>query len=327
LDRRASERRPSDGDGTLSGRGVRVAGERQNSFRGRGKSSIFRGFTSGDFRPATNRTSSHTCGRRRRFSPHAASGHSTPSAPHGAPAWMRSGRSENGLLVMAGYPWEQHIRFSRGPGGWHGCYRENGVRAAAARPAPRTGDSVLCARNENPRFEVRWQAAGADRKFLETLIGRLIGGTLAGSSLSELYDNRVPRSSLSGLSVSTFDLETQERFARYLARLQNLAGRASDDLAGKWGSTAPHGEDRQAPTLRLGDRTALRGVRGAFVFAWTTEWQTGRWYDIEDWDFGPRGGERNSKPALESVRRAFSPETPVSGSRSGRRFSGPWSAP
>ncbi|PYS55012.1 MAG: glycosyl transferase, partial [Acidobacteria bacterium] len=52
-------------------------------------------------------------------------------------------------------------------------------------------------------------------------------------------------------------------------------------------------------------RTAFAaGCAGAFVFAWTDEWHRGG-YDIENWKFGLTDRNRQPKPALPVVRRAF----------------------
>jgi hypothetical protein len=65
------------------------------------------------------------------------------------------------------------------------------------------------------------------------------------------------------------------------------------------------GEDVQAKTLDWQVRSAFAaGCAGAFIFSWTDEWYRGG-HNIEDWDFGLTARDRQTKPALAAVRKAF----------------------
>ena len=98
-------------------------------------------------------------------------------------------------------------------------------------------------------------------------------------------------------------LESQERYASYLARLQNLVG-DRPRLMGEIGlDSLRHREEAQARVLDWQIRTSFAaGCAGAFVFAWTDEWY-GAGADVDDWDFGLTGRERRPKPALASAQR------------------------
>jgi GT2 family glycosyltransferase len=106
-------------------------------------------------------------------------------------------------------------------------------------------------------------------------------------------------------------LESKDRLEAYLSRLQNLVN-DQPLLMGEIGlDSRRNGEDKQAHVLDWQIRTAFEsGCAGAFVFAWTDEWNCGG-YDIGDWDFGLISRNRIPKPALRTVRRAFS-EVPFS---------------
>src|SRR5262249_45175886 len=100
-------------------------------------------------------------------------------------------------------------------------------------------------------------------------------------------------------------LESAQRLAAYLARLQNLAGERPLLLAEVGLDSRRNGLNRQADTLKWQVETIFEaGCAGTFVFAWTDEWNVAG-NEIEDWDFGLTTRDRQPKPALGSVTRAF----------------------
>jgi GT2 family glycosyltransferase len=100
-------------------------------------------------------------------------------------------------------------------------------------------------------------------------------------------------------------LESQERYASYLARLQNLAGDQPLLMSEIGLDSLRHGEETQAHVLDWQIRTSFAaGCAGVFVFAWTDEWHRAS-ADVDDWAFGLTDRERCPKPALANVRRAF----------------------
>jgi GT2 family glycosyltransferase len=100
-------------------------------------------------------------------------------------------------------------------------------------------------------------------------------------------------------------LESQVRFAAYLARLHNIAGDRPLIMSEIGLDSLRHGEHRQAKLLGCQIRTAFAsGCAGAFVYAWTDEWyRSGE--DVEDWAFGLTRRDRRPKRALAAVRKAF----------------------
>ncbi|MFC1776780.1 glycosyltransferase, partial [Pseudomonadota bacterium] len=106
-------------------------------------------------------------------------------------------------------------------------------------------------------------------------------------------------------------LESSQSLAGYLAKLQNLSGEQPLVMAEIGLDSIRNGEEAQKESLDWQIRTAFaEGCAGAFVFAWTDEWYRGG-NDIDDWDFGLTTREREAKPALKAVKKAFA-ETPFS---------------
>ena len=100
-------------------------------------------------------------------------------------------------------------------------------------------------------------------------------------------------------------LESQEKLAAYLGRLQNLAGDLPLVMAEIGLDSRRNGDDRQSSVLEWQIETAFsRGCAGLMVFSWTDEWFRGG-FEIEDWDFGLTTRQRRAKPALFSTATAF----------------------
>src|SRR5438094_6000224 len=235
------------------------------------------------------------------------------------PRWFLDLALQYGLRVMVGIPWEQHVTFldDRTRADSIEERVRAAVRSCAGNPA------VLCyvIGNEIPSSIVRWHGPRRIEKFLKRLYlaaksedpDGLV--TYVNYPTTEYLD-------LSFLDLVCFNvyLESEERWARYLARLQNLAGERPLLLAEIGMDSQRHGEEKQAWTLDWLVRTAFAGgCAGAFVFAWTDEWHRGG-CDIEDWSFGLTRRDRTHKPALKTVRRAFA-EVPLRGVRNWPRIS------
>src|SRR5207245_5000578 len=100
-------------------------------------------------------------------------------------------------------------------------------------------------------------------------------------------------------------LESPASFEAYLARLQKSARDRPLVMAEIGLDRRRQGEGAQADTLAWQIRTAFAaGCAGAFVFSWTDEWHRGG-HDIADWDFGVTSRDRHPKPALATIRKAF----------------------
>ena len=220
------------------------------------------------------------------------------------PRWLLDVAQQHGLYVMVGLPWEQHITFLSGPGrvrAIEASVRE-GVRACAGHPA------VLCYSigNEIPSPIVRWHGRRAVEGFLERLYDAAKDEDPLGLVTYVNYPSteylRLPFVDIFCFNVY---LENQRTLEGYLARLQNLAGNRPLLMAEIGLDSQRNGFEKQALALDWQVRaTFAAGCSGAFVFAWTDEWYRGG-HDIEDWDFGLVTRDRQPKPALAAVRKAF----------------------
>jgi O-antigen biosynthesis protein len=109
------------------------------------------------------------------------------------------------------------------------------------------------------------------------------------------------------LDLVTFNvyLESQDRLDAYLARLHNIAGDRPLLMSEIGLDSLRNGEAIQAQALEWQLRSTFApGSAGAFIFSWTDEWHRAG-AEVEDWAFGITARDRRPKPALRSVREAF----------------------
>ena len=264
-----------------------------------------RGVTYGPFRPDEQGNQFHAPDIvERDFAQIAANGMNAVRTYTVPPLWLLDLARQHGLWVMVGLPWEQHVTFLDSKKLARDIQRRvcAGVRACAGHPA------VLCYAigNEIPAPIVRWHGRRRVVRFLEQLYWA------AKAEDPEALFTYVNYPSTEYLQLPFVELycfnvflESQDRLAAYLARLQNLAGDRPLILAEIGLDSIRHGEGKQASVLDWQVRTTFAaGCAGAFVFNWTDEWHRGG-YDIEDWNFGLTRRDRQPKPALEAVRKAY----------------------
>lgn len=225
------------------------------------------------------------------------------------PSWLLDAAWERGLHVMVGVPWEQHVAFLDSAEVMAKIEDRvrTGVRACARHPA------ILCYAigNEIPASIVRWHDRGPVERFLERLYA-VAKAEDPGALVTYVNYPSTEYLRLPFLDFVCFNvyLEHQDRLQAYLARLQNIAGSRPLLMAEIGLDSRGHGEERQAEVLDWQVRTAFgAGCAGTFVFAWTDEWYRGG-QRIEDWAFGLTTAEREPKPALLRVQKAFA-EAPM----------------
>jgi len=220
------------------------------------------------------------------------------------PTWLLDAALANGIRVMVGFGWEQHVAFLDDP-------------ERARRIAARLGDEVRACEqhpaillysvgNEVPAPIVRWHGKRPVERFLERLHWEAKTADPEGLVTYVNYPS-TEYLELPFLDVCAFNvfLEQEGSYEAYLARLQNLAGDRPLLITEVGLDSRRNGAEAQARTLEWQVRQAFAsGAAGAFVFSWTDEWHRGG-HDVEDWDFGLVGRDREPKPALEAVRRAF----------------------
>mgnify|MGYP003694441611 CR=1 FL=1 len=226
------------------------------------------------------------------------------------PRWLLDAAERYGLRVMIGLPWEQHVAFLDDRA--RGDDIERRVRAAVKSCAGHPAVLSYAVGNEIPAPIVRWHGRRRVERFLE----RLCYAVRAEDPTALVTYVNYPTTEyleLPFVDLMCFNvyLESQERLAVYLARLQNLVGDRPLIMSEIGLDSRRNGLARQAQSLYWQVRTTFAaGAAGAFVFAWTDEWHRGG-YDIEDWDFGLSLRDRRPKPALAAVRQAMT-EAPFS---------------
>jgi GT2 family glycosyltransferase len=100
-------------------------------------------------------------------------------------------------------------------------------------------------------------------------------------------------------------LHREGNLRAYIARLQHAAGNKPFLLAEAGADSIREGHDGQARITAMHVRAAFEeGAAGAVAFAWTDEWWRGG-NPVEDWAFGLVDAERQPKPALAAVSKAF----------------------
>src|SRR5256712_9363427 len=240
----------------------------------------------------------------RDFALMAANGFNVVRVHTGPPRWLLDVALENGLRVMVGLNWGEHMAFLGEPGKVDAIEARirRWIRVCAGHPA------VFCYSigNEIPASIVRWHGRRRVERFIERLY------RIAKEEDPHALVTYVNYPSTEYLRLPFLDfvssnvsLESRRSLEDYLARLHSL----SDDrpvLLSEIGlDSLRNGEEKQAAILSGQVRAAFRlGCAGVIVFAWTDEWYHGK-FRVEDWAFGLTTADRTAKPALQAVSRAF----------------------
>jgi GT2 family glycosyltransferase len=218
------------------------------------------------------------------------------------PRWLLDLADQAGLYVMVGLWGEQYVLHEKKLARSTEDYIRTGVRACRDHPA------VLCyaLANEIPASVVRWYGVRRVERFLSRLCDAAKDVDPDGLVTYVNYP-MTEYLQLPFLDLACFNLylETRKPWEAYLGRLQSLAGERPLLLAEMGLDSRRNGELAQARALDWQVRSAFAaGCAGAFVYAWTDEWHCGG-TDISNWDFGLTRRDRQPKPALASVQKAF----------------------
>jgi GT2 family glycosyltransferase len=235
------------------------------------------------------------------------------------PQWLLDLALENGLYVMVGVPWEEHVTFLEDRSRVRAIKERvrAAVRGCSGHPA------ILCYTigNEIPSSIVRWHGKRRIERFIEQLY-RVAKEEDPGSLVTYINYPSTEYLELSFLDLICFNvfLETGPEFEAYVDRLQNIADQRPLIVTETGLDSQSHSRDAQARALDWQVRSAFgAGCAGVFVFSWTDEWHRGG-VEIENWDFGLVDRAREPKPALIAVRNAFA-ELPFPNSVSWPRIS------
>lgn len=219
------------------------------------------------------------------------------------PRWLLDLAQKHGLHVMVGIPWEQHITFLSSAQ----RVREIEARLSAAVRELAGHPAILCfsVGNEIPASIVRWHG----RRRIEKFLSRLYWAVKAEDPAALVTYVNYPSTEYLALPFDLFAfnvyLESPDRMAAYLARLQSLAGDRPLLLAEIGLDSLRNGEGAQANVLEWQIRTVFsEGACGLYIFSWTDEWFRGGQL-IEDWKFGLTTLEREPKQALHRIEGSF----------------------
>ena len=225
------------------------------------------------------------------------------------PEWLLDLAEENGLGVLIGLPWTEHVCFLDEPGVAESIRAQvaAGVETCKHHPAV----FAFLIGNEIPPDIVRWLRPERVRLFLRGLYDH-VKGVAPGVLVS--YANFPPTEylDLDFLDFIAFNvyLHREKDFRRYLSRLQNLAKDKPLILTEFGIDSMREGAAEQAQTLSWQLRAAFEsGVAGAVIFSWTDDWFTGG-FQVEDWAFGLVDRERHKKPAYHAVQKFYSGPLP-----------------
>ncbi|MFZ4768175.1 MAG: glycosyltransferase, partial [Roseimicrobium sp.] len=227
--------------------------------------------------------------------------------------------ARNGLHLFCWLRWGQNVDFFENA---DLCQQARQlVREEAHRLAQHPAVAALLVGNEIEKNLVRWLGPVRVLDFVEELVAlakEAAPGKLVSYASYPSTEYLIPRQA-DFVAFNVF-LEERHAFARYLQRLQNLAGDRPLVLTEFGLDTRSRGEAAQAETL-LWHREVLEelGAAGSFWFSYTDEWQNGG-VAVEDWAFGLVTKQRAEKqvcrhlraPALQPSPTA--PERPVAAS-------------
>ncbi len=270
-----------------------------------GKKHFVRGVTYGPFAPAPHGTQfPEPAMAARDFVLMAEMGINTVRVFTVPPVWLLDAAAANGLKVLVGIPWAQHVTFLDSAAVQGEARRTilAGVRACERHPAV----FAYVIGNEIPPDMVRWHGAKRVRQFLKELV-QAVKAEVPGALVS--YAN-FPSTEYLTIDFTDFlcfnvYLHNEDAFRRYVSRLHNLAVDRPLVLTEFGVDSMREGEEGQRAILSWQVGTAFAmGVAGTFVFAWTDEWFTGG-HLIEDWAFGLVDRERKPKPAAAAVSAAY----------------------
>ena len=212
--------------------------------------------------------------------------------------------AREGLRVMVGLPWSQHVAFLDDRALKRAIRRE--ITAKVSELGDHPALLTFALGNEIPPGVVRWHGQMRVERFLRSLYEDAKAAS-PGSLFT--YVNFPPTEflDLSFLDICAFNvyLHREHELRAYLARLQHIAGQKPLLLAEAGADSIREGEAHQADITSMHLRVAFEeGACGAIAFAWTDEWWRGG-HPVDDWKFGLVDHERRLKPAAAAVAATF----------------------
>ena len=212
--------------------------------------------------------------------------------------------ARQGLRVMVGLPWAQHVAFLDDRRLKHDIRQDTVARVRELGQHPAV--ALFALGNEIPPGVVRWHGRLRVERFLRRLYQE------AKAAVPDALFTYVNFPPTEFLDLSFFDLYAfnvylhhEADLRAYLARLQHIAGHKPLLLAEAGADSIREGDAGQAEITAMHVRAAFEeGACGAIAFAWTDEWWRGG-ADVDDWKFGLVDRQRRLKPAATRVAAAF----------------------
>ena len=237
----------------------------------------------------------------------AANGINTVRIPHTMPPRVLLDiAARHGMYVMVGLSAEQYVGYlidrKKKEGRDTPDIVRRKVRAVAGHPA------LLCYAigNEISAPVVRWLGAKRVERYLKSIYHAIKAEDPEGLVTYVNYPT-TEYLHLPFLDLVCFNvyLESPNVLRAYLLRLQNIVGERPLIMSEVGLDAQRNGEEKQAAVLSWQIRTVFEaGCAGAIIFSWTDEWfRAGEF--VSDWAFGLTDAQRQPKPALHAVRKAF----------------------
>jgi GT2 family glycosyltransferase/DNA-binding beta-propeller fold protein YncE len=217
---------------------------------------------------------------------------------------LRDEAAKQGLRVLIGLPWSQHVAFLDDRRLRRDIRRD--IIRQVAHLAGHPAVLAFALGNEIPAGIVRWHGRARVERFLRDLY-RAAKDDSPGCLFT--YVNFPPTEflDLSFFDICAFNvyLHGEPELRAYLARLQHIAGHKPLLLAEAGACSLHEGESGQADITAAHIRAAFEeGACGAIAFTWTDEWWRGG-HPVSDWAFGLVDRDRSPKPAAVAVSSAF----------------------
>ena len=218
---------------------------------------------------------------------------------------------DRGLQVFITLAWEDFVDFLSDPEVSRKILRQ-GRRVVSEFSDARCVAGYFVG-NEIGAQLVRWMGPSKVKAFLEEMIA---AGRACDPGSLFAYANYPTTEYLNPANADfvayNVYLEKRVDFARYLRRMQHLAGNRPLVISEFGLDSMRNGMEKQAEVLDWACEEMVRsGVAGTMLFTFTDEWFTsGR--EMTEWAFGLVDRDRNPKPAFQSVRERFTnPSSPL----------------
>jgi glycosyltransferase involved in cell wall biosynthesis len=220
---------------------------------------------------------------------------------HTPPEWFLDRCADRGLRCLVTIPWHKRVLFLDDSEAMAATRRN--IREAARANAGHPALMGYFIDNELPPDLVRWYGPKRIEQWLNSLVAivkRHDPTALAAYANFPPTEYILP-AAVDFLSYNVY-LHHQPELARYLARLQNLAGEKPLVLSEFGMDTIRHPEEEQAALLSRHVETVFKaGLAGTIIFSWTDEWFTDG-VDVTDWAFGIVRADRHPKIAYQALK-------------------------